>query len=105
VLAVLPLNTRNSFGWQIWSAFVGASIGKPELREQLRQRDTIFRSFVQQELERLPSDLRARLEIHDEALALLNFVDGLGIGALINPEPIDQLTARLERYLERNLGL
>ncbi len=107
LLAVLPFNTRNSFGWQIWSAFVGASIGKPELREQLHQRDVIFREFVQQELERWQHDQAptVQLETRKEALALLNFVDGLGIGALINPEPVAQIKARLERYLKRNLDL
>ncbi|NJM18206.1 MAG: TetR family transcriptional regulator [Richelia sp. SM1_7_0] len=100
IFAALPFEARGIPGWQVWVAFLGYAIGRENLVQEHRKRYDFLRQIIRQELADLQTAklIRDDLDLTLEANALIALVDGIGIGAVINPE---QFYPEQQRFLVR----
>lgn len=98
IFAALPFEVRGMAGWQVWIAFLGYAIGRENLVQEHRKRYDFLRQIICQELADLQAGklIRGDLDLTLEANALIALVDGIGTGAVINPE---QFSLNQQRYL------
>ncbi|XGV99825.1 MAG: TetR/AcrR family transcriptional regulator [Leptolyngbya sp. BL-A-14] len=98
ILSALPLEANSLSGWQVWVAFLGYAIGREHLIQEHRKRYDLLQQLIRQELADLQAAklIRNDLDLTLEAKALIALVDGIGTGAVINPEQFD---AEQQQYL------
>jgi AcrR family transcriptional regulator len=104
LLATLPLTSEIGYGWQIWLAFLGYSIGRAPLMEEHRLRYEKLRIVILRELKDLEAQqvLRFGLNLEVETNAMIALVDGIGTNFVINPE---RFTPEYQCYLIRRFVL
>ncbi|HEY9646008.1 MAG TPA: TetR family transcriptional regulator C-terminal domain-containing protein [Chroococcidiopsis sp.] len=88
-------------------AFLGYSIGRDQLIQSHRKHYDLLRQILVQELADLQAAqlIRADLDLHLEANALIALIDGIGAGVVICPEQFSaeqqqDLVRRHIKYLE-----
>lgn len=98
MLSALPIDTSDVIGWQVWVAFVGYAVGRDHLMQAHRKRHQRLQNIIFQELLDLQTKqlIHSDLDLAFEANAIIALVDGIGIGAVINPE---QFRADQQRYI------
>ncbi len=85
--ATLPLDEERMLDWKIFLAFMGASIGEPELAAVLHRRQATFRAVL---LEALSAEVRAHrlassVDPAHEADRLLVVINGVAMKAVLDP--------------------
>jgi AcrR family transcriptional regulator len=100
--AAMPLEPVSQERIQVWHAFVGHAIGKPNLLEAQRQREDGWRKSIADEIAALQNTglVRTNLDPLEEAGNLITIVDGIGLAWMIHPE---RFTARHQKKLLRRL--
>jgi AcrR family transcriptional regulator len=101
--AAMPLEPVSQERIQVWHAFVGHAIGKPNLLEAQRQREEAWRGIIASEIAALQGLelIRADLEPLEEAGNLITIVDGIGLAWMIHPERLS--VAHQKKLLRRVL--
>jgi AcrR family transcriptional regulator len=103
LLASLPTDEKSRRGWKVWIAVTGATVGKELLIDQHRARYVNMRQRVIRELKDLQRSgaIDPRLRVTEEADALRELIDGVGVGWFIEPQRYSP--ARLREIVQRQL--
>ncbi len=92
--AALPLDDARMLDWRVFLAYMGASIGEPELDVLFRERQQSFRITLAEALadEVIAGRLPAGSNVDHEAARLLVTLNGVAIQAVLAPDlwPADQ---------------
>lgn len=92
LLESLPLDTRRLKEWQVWLSFWAAAIGHKELAAENRRRYQVWRVALNSALQPLTSNS----DVPIIADRLVTLIDGLGIGATLEPTKEKRLRAEAE---------
>lgn len=92
LLESLPLDTRRLKEWQVWLSFWAAAIGHKELAAENRRRYQEWRVALASALQPLTSNS----DVPIIADRLVTLIDGLGIGATLEPTKEKRLRAEAE---------
>lgn len=92
LLESLPLDTRRLKEWQVWLSFWAAAIGHKELAAENRRRYEEWRVALASALQPLTSNS----DVPIIADLLVTLIDGLGIGATLEPTKEKRLRAEAE---------
>jgi AcrR family transcriptional regulator len=108
LLGGLPVEPGREVGWEVWIAFLGHAIGRPEAVAEEGERQSGLRRVVLAELARLRDEglVAADCDIAFEADLLNALVDGLGVGRVFQPEVYDpaRVAKLLRGHLEQRFG-
>lgn len=99
LLESLPLDARRLKEWQVWLSFWAATIGNRELAAENQKRYREWRAALRSALKPLAS----AKEIDLLADRLVTLVDGLGVGATLDPtkEKRRRAEAEVDAFLNR----
>lgn len=88
VLAALPTDDESFLEWQVFTAFVGSSIGSERLLIEHRKRVAQSLEYIINDLKRLQLAglIRKRIKLEPHAVCVLSLLDGFGINTVLNPE-------------------
>eukprot|EP00439_Symbiodinium_sp_Y106_P088513 s1_g1049.t1 len=92
LLESLPLDTRRLKEWQVWLSFWSATIGHKELATENQRRYQEWRAALTSAIRPLASNKDAPIL----ADRLVTLIDGLGIGATLEPTKEKRLQAEAE---------
>ena len=108
LLGGLPIEPGREVGWEVWIAFLGHAIGRPEALAEEGERQAELRSILVDELTRLrdEGDLPGDCDVVLEADLLVAVIDGLGLGRVFQPRVYDpaRVAMLFRSYLEQRLG-
>lgn len=108
LLAGLPIEPGRELGWEVWIAFLGHAIGRPEAIAEEGDRQGRLAALLVAELGRLRDQglLPAGCDIQLEADLLTALTDGLGIGRVYQPARYDaaRVAALLRSHFVSRLG-
>lgn len=104
IFAALPLEDSDVEGWQVWVAFLGYAVGREKLVQEHQKRYDFLRQIICHELTDLQKAkiIKPNINLTLEANALITFVDGIGVGVVINPKQFDleQQKYLVQRYIK-----
>ncbi len=92
LLESLPLDTRRLKEWQVWLSFWAATIGHKELAKENQRRYQEWLAALTSAIRPLASNKDAPILAH----RLVTLIDGLGIGATLEPTKEKRLQAEAE---------
>ncbi|MEO8451665.1 MAG: TetR/AcrR family transcriptional regulator [Gemmatimonadota bacterium] len=108
LLGGLPVAPRRELGWEVWVAFLGHAIGRPEMLVEEAERQAALRVLLIGELGRLQDngDIPRGCDLGLEADLLAAVIDGLGIGRVVQPKRYGpkRVKALFRSYLVSRLG-
>ncbi len=104
LLTFLPLDAERQNILQVWVAFLGYAIGRPELMAEHQRSAGELRALIMEELQALQAaqHLRADIDPAVEANTLLALVNGIGLDSLIQAQclsPVQQQQV-VQRYVD-----
>lgn len=87
LFASLPMDDESLLEWQIWLAFLKASVGNAELSADHARRYAYLRKRLCDEIAALQKQglVRRGIDVPLEADALIALTDGIGVGRVIDP--------------------
>lgn len=101
----LPLDAESRLEWRIWLAFWGRAVHDPDLAAEQRRRYREWRGLIRALLRDAQRDreVSSRLDLAVEADALVAFIDGLGLGATLEPARLSpaRQAAMVDAYVRR----
>ncbi len=105
LLAGLPVEPGREIGWEVWIAFLGHAIGRPEARAQEADRERGLRDMLAGHLSGLQrqGDIPTRCDVPVEADLLAALLDGLGLGRIFQPDRYtsDRVALLLRSHLQQ----
>lgn len=104
MLAILPITSELEIIWRAWLAFIGASLGDPQLVNEHKRHYANFKAFIRQELAelQLAGEIDSKLNLDFEAAAWIATFDGIGVNMIAAPQSysIEELDTLVSRYLK-----
>ena len=104
MLAILPITSELITIWRAWLAFIGASLGDPELVNEHKRHYANFKAFIRQEFAELQiaGEIDSKLNLDFEAAAWIATFDGIGVNMIAAPQSysIEELDTLVGRYLK-----
>ncbi|MFN8640435.1 MAG: TetR family transcriptional regulator C-terminal domain-containing protein [Candidatus Binatia bacterium] len=101
----LPLDAASRLEWRIWLAFWSRAVHDAGLAAEQRRRYRDWRAVIRALLRdaQRRGEVSAHLDPAGEADALVAFIDGLGLGAALEPARLSPARQRamVDRYLRR----
>lgn len=102
--ATLPLDDERMLDWQVYLAFMGSSIGEPDLAALFRRRQASFLTTLTEafEAEVAAGRIAATIDNRHEAERLLAVINGISMQAVL--APFDWPAARQQAALTEHLA-
>lgn len=108
LLGGLPVEPGRELGWEVWIAFLGHSIGRPDALVEEGVRQAALRRLLEDALTRLRDEgaLLGDFDLTLETDLLATVIDGLGIGRVTQPDRYHpgRVALLLRSYLVQRFG-